>query len=155
MVKKTCAAIGKNYFIRTYLRFSGTETGYGFFAPNVKSGGAVLAKINKNTIVPEFNSFEGTLRYNCLSSEILDYVYKKKNTTSKNIVKERYQELVLKNIATKLLNSNSTLSDSITVSFGIIKFPSLEEARQGMNVIPTLLKCKELKYSVRNEAAKF
>jgi len=129
-----------------YGKFSGTESGYGFFAPNIKSGGIIAGDCDGKKIYARFNNFETAMRFSILSSRITDYLITRTDSTdSLNInLKEKYYNLVFKNIAVKIYNQNRCRQDTLYMSYNIIAYPSLRQYRQGQRGYQ-LQKIKEIR----------
>ena len=138
-VKKTSSLVGglqwflRNEPIQVFAHLSGADSGYGYFAPNVKSNGILMTEACGQKLVPQFNSFETRIRYRSISSRLMDDVLSGRDTTLMTpaaLKLERdYNNLIFKNIALKLLNDNHCTDDSMRISFNIIELPSLAEKR--------------------------
>jgi hypothetical protein len=116
-----------------YGRFTGTGAGYGFFAPNIKSGGIILGDCDGNKIGANFNNFESMMRFSVMATRITDYIINKNDTSGirDRSLKERYYDLVFKSIAVKIYNQNQCLQDTSYLSYNIFDFPTLAAYRAG------------------------
>lgn len=161
--KKPWAFIGQadrwlfsSKLLNMYMRFSGTEAGYGFFAPNVRSHGLIIGQHKGEICEPPFRSFEGRIRFAALSGTVTDNLMKQLGDTSASKKTEAqtairsYYDLVLKNIAGRTFRGNSWLPDSVSVSYNLIDFPLLSEANKMGTIIPNLVRVKEIKLLVKN-----
>ena len=140
--------------VRVFTHLTGSDSGYGYFAPNVKSNGLLMTEACGQKLVPQFNSFEARIRYRSITSRLIDDVLSNRDTTGMNPAKLKlekdYNNLVYKNIALKLLNDNHCTDDSMRVSYNIIVLPSLAEKREKEASTMALLKYKELTFSLNN-----
>ena len=73
-----CGKIIRHPFFQIYGRYTGIETGYGFFGFNVRSTGFVINEYCGKTSNPEFNSFANCKQFYIpqtmmLSSEFFIY----------------------------------------------------------------------------------
>ena len=140
--------------IQVYCRYTGTETGYGFFAPNVRSGGSVTVQLNGKNMFPQFNSLEGQIRFSGLSGELIENLLTPVDTMEMHareisIVKNKYHEILFKNIAVKMANESHQSVDSVMICYNLVRFPTLTDAREGRFDKPRLYKLKELKYNLK------
>jgi hypothetical protein len=141
--------------VRVYAQVTGAGTGYGFFAPNVKSSGVVITESCGQKMMPHFNSFETKIRYHSLSSCLVDDIFNKRDSTQitkANVQLEMdYYNLAFKNIALKLMNDTGCTADSVSISYNVIALPTLAEKRTNKETPMTLLKYKELTFSLNNK----
>ncbi|MEZ4904412.1 MAG: hypothetical protein R2822_23025 [Spirosomataceae bacterium] len=119
-----------------YGRISGTGSGYGFFAPNVKANGLILGDCDGTIISPEFRSYESSVRFNSLSSRVTDYLVDMGDSISieKQQMEAQYYDLLFKNIAVKMYGQHHCRSDTFYVSYNILTFPTLAQFRQRKGV---------------------
>jgi hypothetical protein len=156
LLSKYANACLNNKAISQYARYTGTSTGYGFFAPNVKSPTVLSCKYQGNEIVPAFGSNEGQLRYGNLIGALIENINLKKmpsNEQEKQIfaTRRKYNELVCRNIAVKLMNECQLPPDDINMQLSFVKQPSLQDARQGKTTSQGLLSVQLLKFNMNNE----
>ncbi len=139
------------------MRYTGTETGYGFFAPNVRSNGLLIGETDMVLKEPPFLSFEGRNRFTTLSSQITEQMLKSIEDTIPRTLDiiakkwENYYTLILNSITQKTYQGISVKSDSLTLSYNLIDYPPLKIASSAKSVIPNLLKIKKIKFLRRYE----
>jgi hypothetical protein len=141
--------------VRVYAQVTGARTGYGFFAPNVKSNGVIITESCGQKMMPDFNAFETKIRYHTLSSCLVDDIFNERDSTQINKANAQletdYYNLAFKNIALKLMNDKGCTADSVSISYNVIAFPTLAEKRTNKEAPMTLLKYKELTFSLNNQ----
>ena len=115
-----------------YGRFSGTGAGYGFFAPNIKSGGIILGDCDGKKIGANFNNFESMMWFSVLATRITDYLINTNDTSQirDRSLRDKYYDLIFKSIAVKIYNQNQCLQDTSYLSYNIFEFPTLEAYRR-------------------------
>ncbi len=133
MINKINSAMFFNRPASYYGKFTGTSAGYGFFAPNIKSGGIILGDCDGNKIGASFENFESMMRFSVLATRVTDYLI---NTADKSEIadkpiKEKYYDLVFKSIAVKIYNQNQCMKDTSYLSYNIFEFPTLAAYRHG------------------------
>ncbi|MBA3829036.1 MAG: hypothetical protein H0X33_08875 [Taibaiella sp.] len=123
-----------------YARYTGADCGYGFFAPNVLSSGAMSFVYKNKNIIPKFSTYEGKVRFSSLISNFISHTVNKssintdtaeikhKNQVYKNIddLNDKYYDLVMKNIAAKVIVDNFC-TDTITIKLFMYEFPNLKK----------------------------
>jgi hypothetical protein len=145
-VNKINAGLFSNIPMLCYGKFTGTGAGYGFFAPNIKSGIIILGDCDGKKTAPEFVNFEAMMRFSVLATRITDYLINTNDTSEirDKSLKEKYYDLVFKSIAVKTYNQNQCQGDTSYLSYNILEFPTLEAYRHGYRNY-RLRKIKELK----------
>jgi len=133
LVKNINANLLFNVPMLYYGKFTGTESGYGFFAPNIKSGGIIAGDCDGKKIYARFNNFETAMRFSILSSRVTDYLITSIDSADSlnTKLKERYYNLVFKNIAVKIYNQNHCKQDTLYMSYNMITYPTLHQYRRG------------------------
>ena len=155
-----------NPYLEANGKYTGAETGYGFYAPNVASSCImVLEDGNGRKMQPSFGNYETTLRYLNMCSWLFH------NATSKNKeafgdrkpialydglnrkqVDSMYVEVLLKSISNKYMVRGDTLS----LKLKILDYPSLvtlnKEPNEAENIynIGNYLTCYDRKYFIPN-----
>jgi hypothetical protein len=128
LVKKVNAAAFFNKPMLCYGKITGTGTGYGFFAPNIKSSGIIMGDCDGKKIYPVFNSFESAMRFSVLSSRVTDYLTSSDEPTGilDKELRDKYYGLIFKSIGVKIYNQNHCTQDTFFVSYNILDFPELK-----------------------------
>lgn len=156
-VMSQCAvACFENKPISYYAVYTGTSTGYGFFAPNVRSPIKLSCMYQNNEVVPTFHSNEGKLRYNNLIGSLVENISAAKDTiqaAEKKAfdIKRRYNELVFKSIAVKLWNDCKLPPSDLSMCLSFVKHTPLKEARKGKTYDNVLLPLQHLNLTINNE----
>lgn len=115
--------------LRLYFRYTGTETGFGFFAPNVKSHEVLFFESCNNPLELTCETYEGSLRYDCLISSTTDYVMDEiTGKEKKGSLRQQYSDLLLQNLVSKVQQINESQNDckTVTVTYRLLEFPPLE-----------------------------
>ena len=134
-----------------YGNVTGSGSGYGFFAPSIRSNGIIVGECNGQKIMPQFKSFEGAVRFNSLSTAITDYLLsgdEDSTVTGVNKTGVAYYDLILKSIGVNTYRQNNCTQDSFFISYNIISFPELKEYRNGDHEY-SLVKVKEMKLKLK------
>ena len=132
-----------------YGKYTGAETGYGFFGVNVRSNGLFVAEADGKKLVPEFRSFETSLRFFSLSGALTDNLLTKADTSDGQKLLADFNELAIKNIAVKLYSDYHCTDTSVEISYNILEFPSLKEYRQ-QKADYTLTKIRTFQFDLKN-----
>ena len=124
--------------------YTGAETGFGFFAPNVLSSSVIVVEKDGKLNLPLFSNRENELRYNNLASSLTRDMLKRleggkdplklkkailgKYATARD-VDSAYTNLVLKNLAVPYLNSSpsGSLRKFVAVKVLVYDYPSLAD----------------------------
>ena len=117
-----------------FATYTGFDTGYGFFAPNVASDFVLMFDIQDSvgktiaqTAMPAFKQKESQIRYTSLFNMFLEKVKQKK--TEDNPYK-KYLDLILKQIALNV-KKDYPQAASINAKLYLYDYPSLEKYRKG------------------------
>jgi hypothetical protein len=120
-----------------YGRYTGAETGYGFFGINVRSNGLLLGECDGKKLSPVFASYETSLRFFTMANAVTDgYLSEAEGKVPDSLrgymnVKQAYNNLVLKNIAFTLFTKYGCSDSSATLSYNLLKYPSMEGLQKG------------------------
>jgi len=146
LIKQVNAVLFFNKPILYYGKLTGTETGYGFFAPNIKSNGIIIGDCDGKKIYPRFTNFEAMMRFSILSSRVTDYLISSDESADvrDKETKVKFYNLVFKSIAVKLYNQNKCRHDTMFMSYSIIEFPALSEYKKGHHTY-SLQRIKEMR----------
>ncbi len=126
-----------------YGRVSGSDCGFGYFAPNVRSNSVLAVQGCKNKLTPTFNTHEGGQRFDGFLGDLInDYV--PKENQDMNIVidslNREYNSLALKNIALNVMRQNKVNCDYFQVTYTVLDFPTMAQTREtgsaAVNLIP-------------------
>lgn len=119
-----------------YTSCTGTETGYGFFAPNVSSQFVVLfeRKNNNNqkideTILPNFQDKESILRYSTALALYMDKLEAKDKDSLSNKIHFHFIDVLTKEIARDVLKGNKKAS-TIDATVLLYDYPSLQDYKK-------------------------
>lgn len=129
-------------FAKYYTRYTGTETGFGFFAPNVRSFGTMMGKTCSKKFQVQFKSVEGSMRLNCMLTTVTDKLLQDtKMKTKQDTLFEKYNELLIKSIATNSFNNFNYRTDScktIQLQYYLVEYPSLKIINSSKKSAPYL-----------------
>jgi len=133
LIKRVNNALLFNVPMLYYGKLTGTGTGYGFFAPNIKSAGIIMGDCDGKKIYPLFKNFETVMRFSVLSSKVTDYLITTNDAFAlkDKTLQDKYYSLVFKSIAVKIYNQNHCTQDTFYVSYNILEFPTLAAYRNG------------------------
>ncbi len=122
---------------RYYGRYTGAETGYGFFGINVRSNGILIAECGGNGLTADFNSYETSLRFFSMANALTDdFMKTSQKTDSLKLAQgtdymRAFSNLVLKNIAVKMYQVNSCPDSVISLSYNLLSYPTLAAVNKG------------------------
>lgn len=130
----------QNKISRSIARYTGAETGFGFFAPNVLTSSVIAIEKNGKVIIPSFSNHENEIRYTNLASGITsrmlepsseyDTMRLKKPVLGKYTTREdadsAYYNLIFKNIAAPYMGYSTRSKDTITIKLLLYDYPSLK-----------------------------
>ncbi|MBV7532878.1 hypothetical protein [Chitinophaga sp. sic0106] len=131
--------------LQRYGRYTGAETGYGFFGINVRSNGMLIGECNGEAITPEFRSFETTLRFFSMGNSLTDEFIKPGEHTE---MLNDYNQLVMKNIAVTLFRRRHCMDTAIYISYNMLDFPMLQQVRGGTMPAYSQVKLISINYSL-------
>ena len=138
---------------QAYGRISGGETGYGFFGFNVRSTGFLLTEACGEVHAPQFKTFTGETRFECLRSNFIDYVdlFEKDITAARyrDSLREEYLDLMIKSTASFALKGIPLTCDSIKSGFYILETPQLWDKTHGRETQYALTPLKTFSYVVK------
>jgi len=136
-----------------YAKYTGANTGFGYFAPNVRSAVSLTCSYNgSEDIQPTFRTREGSLRYENLIGALIDNITLREEPTKDWQRKAfetqcKYNELVFKNVAVNILNTNRLPLHDICMRLNYINHIPLKEARKGKSLEETLHTLQETKFN--------
>ncbi len=131
--------------LQVYGRYTGAETGYGFFGINVRSNGMLIGECNGTAITPDFHSFETSLRFFSMGNSLTDDFIKPGAHTE---MLSNYNDLVLKNIAVTLFQRHHCMDTGIAISYNMLDFPMLSAVRHGATPEYSQVKLISVNYSL-------
>lgn len=125
--------------ITPYAIISGTDAGYGFFAPNVASSyiiECVIKNEDGNVLTkkytPAFKTHEGLLRYETLVSGFQERMKALKKETNKNLY-TRFLDIMLRSIGSNMFeNCDDPKAKSASVTLYLYSYPMLNKYIAGM-----------------------
>lgn len=147
IIENTILFFVKQKKYQTFLNYTGLNTGYGFFAPNVLSSFLIVDTNYSNGISEKdyCNSFlktqEGKLRFSGINNLYVKTVdNEKEKTISLNKKQNKYLDVILKILSKNKLQGQGI--DSVTTKVYLYYFPSLNEYP---NLQPKFMEIKEVK----------
>lgn len=147
-----CGKIIRHPFFQIYGKYTGIETGYGFFGFNVRSTGFVINEYCGKTSNPEFNSLEAENRYGSLRSLYIDYLKYQfpdnRKTNQVDSMSEDYLDLVLKNVSAFSMRGKVVDCDSVLTGYYILEVPKLVDLENGAELNYELLPVKKFVYAI-------
>ena len=121
--------------VSRFIAYTGFDTGYGFFAPNVGSDFVLLFDIQdslgqtiQQTAMPKFKQKESQVRYTSVFNMFLERV-KKQEAKGKDQYKE-YLDLILRQIALNVKRDYPKAA-FVQAKLYLYDYPSFEKYRQG------------------------
>lgn len=119
--------------IRIFSRYSGFDTGYGFFAPNVASDFVILFKVydeqGKQVKILEnlpFKTKEGFIRFSNVHSIYLDKIEGEISP-----LWNRYLDIILEQMAVSVKKANCMASCCLEAELYLYDFPEMQQHREG------------------------
>jgi len=116
-------------FLRTYYRYTGTETGFGFFAPQVKGQGTLFFESCGRLLGLPFETNEGNIRGNCMISGVTDYIKDElEEKYNEPTLKHRFSDLLIQNLVVKVrqVNGLDNKCKTVKVNYKLVEFPPLQ-----------------------------
>jgi hypothetical protein len=153
-LEKSYSYVINNKLCTYYSRYTGANTGFGYFAPNVRSAVSLSCLYNgADDIQPVFSTREASLRYENLIGALIDNVTLKSKPTEEWQRKTfetqyKYNELIFKNVAVNILNANELPSANLFMRLNYIDHVPLKEARKGIPLDEKLHTIQETKLNV-------
>jgi hypothetical protein len=136
-----------NQISQSYYRFTGTETGFGFFAPNVKSNGFFLSEVDNSKQEILFFTNEGNSRFSTVVANSTDYLTERRKKNKSESLK-KYNDLVIKNIAMSVAARTTENCNKVKLSYYLIDYPSLNSIKKEDNITPNLVKIQYWNYGI-------
>ena len=133
---------------RYYGRYTGAETGYGFFGINVRSNGILIGECGGKELTADFKSYETSLRFFSMTSALTDDFIKPKQGDSVHILSE-LNNLVFKNIAVTMFQKGNGQDSTVMISYNLLTYPTLAAVRAGSPPRHQLIKLITASYSLR------
>ncbi|MDO4727503.1 MAG: hypothetical protein Q4B43_00710 [Bacteroidota bacterium] len=126
-----------NYFVEnplyeTVLEYTGLNTGYGFFSPNVSSDFVIIHQIYKDgkESIKEsdyhFSTKEGAHRFRNLNNVYIEKLDEQQNKNDVDSLRMEYLGVIIKRLNSYSLERNSEV-DSIRTTIFLYHYPLLEE----------------------------
>ena len=116
-----------------FLNYTGLDTGYGFFSPNVSSDFVITHELfingKKNVVFSNsmFKTKEGAMRFTNINSLYMDRIDEIENDSIKlDTMRSKYLDLILNRMNSVRLSNNPEL-DSIQTTLYLYHFPFLKE----------------------------
>jgi len=120
-----------------YGRYTGAETGYGFFGINVRSNGLLLGECDGKKLSPVFASYETSLRFFSMANTVTDgYLARVEHKVPDSLrgytnLGQAIDNLVLKNVAFTLYTKYGCTDSSAILSYNLLNYPTMENLRRG------------------------
>jgi hypothetical protein len=135
--------------VSMFASYTGFDTGYGFYAPNVASDFVLTFELkdkNGNTIdekaMPSFQKKESIVRYTTIFNLFLDKISGEKNKFDNKYY--QYLDLIIKEIALNVMKKNVNASQ-VTARLYLYNYPSIIDYKKGKNKEDLIL-VNEFKY---------
>lgn len=121
--------------VSMFTAYTGFDTGYGFFAPNVASDFVLLFELQdaegnvlEERIMPELKNKESIVRYTSVFNMFMDKVITSKKKSESQY--HQYLDIVLKQIAKSVLKENYGAA-KCTAKLYLYDYPTLERYKKG------------------------
>lgn len=139
--------------IRYYGRYTGAETGYGFFGINVRSNGILIGECDGAPMMADFHSYETSLRFFSMANALTDDLIKPdaQDSLPGGLLGE-YNNLIFKNIAVTLYQQHGCEDTTVMLSYNVLQFPTLQAVRTGTPPAYQLHKLVKASYSLLSHA---
>jgi hypothetical protein len=125
--------------VSAFLTYTGLDTGYGFFAPNVASDFILMfelkdkhGKVTQNRIMPNFKNKESIVRYTSVFNMFLDKIAAE-GVEKKENKYQQYLDVILKQIAINVKKQNPN-TDKISAKLYLYDYPSLENFKKNKSL---------------------
>lgn len=148
-VYKASESIVQSDPVSIFASYTGFDTGYGFYAPNVASDFVLTFELkdkNGNTIeekaMPEFQKKESIVRYTTIFNLFLDKISGDKNKFDNKYY--QYLDLIIKEISLNVMKENENAT-GVTARLYLYDFPSLDNYKKG-NKKEDFILVNEFKY---------
>ena len=122
--------------VSIFLSYTGFDTGYSFFAPNVASDFVLLFELKddkgnviENKIMPAFKNKESITRYTSGYNMFLDKISAEGGNLKDNKY-QQYLDIIVKQIAVSVKNENPDTA-SITARLYLYHYPDLKSYQKG------------------------
>lgn len=122
--------------VSIFLSYTGFDTGYSFFAPNVASDFVLLFELKndkgnviENKIMPAFKNKESITRYTSVYNMFLDKISAEGGNLKENKY-QQYLDIIVKQIAVSVKNENPDTA-SITARLYLYHYPDLKSYQKG------------------------
>ena len=150
IIEKAATALFFNNFITSYGKYTGSGSGYGFFAPNIRSNGLIIGDCATQQVQIKFSSNESKCRFAALSSEVTDYLLQIDTSNNKQEAEEqeKYYDIILKSIGVQLFKQSNCQNTTFYISYNLLNYPTREEFLKGKRGY-SLIKLKELKLEIK------
>ncbi len=125
--------IGQTKVIEIFGKISGTDCGYGFFAPNVRSNGILIVEGAGKKTTPLFQTHEAQLRFDGFVGDLINDIIPEKASSNQDSLttklQDRYNQLLLKNITLSTLQEQGIECDNASLTYAALNVPSIEESQ--------------------------
>jgi hypothetical protein len=125
--------------VSAFLSYTGLDTGYGFFAPNVASDFILMfelkdkqGKVTQNRIMPNFKNKESIVRYTSVFNMFLDKIAAE-GVEKKENKYQQYLDVILKQIAINVKKQNPN-TDKISAKLYLYDYPSLANFKKNKSL---------------------
>ncbi|PWN69891.1 hypothetical protein C1631_007695 [Chryseobacterium phosphatilyticum] len=120
--------------VSMFTSYTGFDTGYGFYAPNVASDFVIKFELKdmhghilEEKIMPSFKSKESRVRYTTVFNMLLD---KLSDKNKYDPAYEQYLDIIVQQIATHVMSENPEAS-GVTTKLYLYDYPSIVDYKQG------------------------
>lgn len=129
---KALSTISENKNYELFLDYTGLNTGYGFFSPNVSSDFLITHNLYTNGTSrlilsnSEFKTKEGASRFANLNSVFMDRIEAMEDKKKIDTLKSKYLDVILKRLSKYQLQKDSN-ADSVHTVLYLYHYPLLKE----------------------------
>ena len=147
-----CSEIISTSPIKYYSILAGIDTGYVFYAPNVKATSLILIETEDEIFVPRLKTHEGNHMLNVLvgsmTNQIVGDLEEDKKESEEKTVGALLNELLLKNIGIYTFSQAKTEMEckDFQLHYCLVDYPSLADSKLGLTE-PEIIKTKTLHIS--------
>jgi hypothetical protein len=125
----------QSFPVNIFIAYTGFDTGYGFFAPNVASDFVLLFEIKDSlgqtigqSAMPRFRQKESSVRYTSLYNMFLDKISKQEQKENNQYM--QYLDIVIRQIALKV-KKDYPAGAVVHAKLYLYDYPSLQRYRKG------------------------
>ena len=144
-------------------KYTGAETGFGFFSPNVLTSSVIVVEKKGKLILPPLSNHESEIRFTNLASHITSKMLEKSDRYDTMLlprpvlgkyytledIDSAYYNLVFKNIGAPHVDLGNLYGDTVVVKLLLYDYPTLASVRQGSEPRPEFISLYNAKVAVK------